>query len=267
MNSNNHSELPEAELLARFFANPLGRLYQAIPFRALAETIPKTKSELSGKGCKPFFDVQGGMALQVLKAYYSLSDAKLIELLNGNWQMQLFCGRQLPPGKIIRDKDMVGRWRRYLSLHLGIDSLQLLCAACWKRWIKYTHLGLCDATVFESAIAYPTDVSLLWKSCCKVYDFIQKIRKQAGLRKSRILHHKRKLRYLKQAIQRKKSFKKNKATCKYLLHYLQRLLLALEQLMRKHPKAALHTWQRQRLQNIKMLKQQQERIYLNAEKL
>ncbi len=43
MNSNNLSELPEAELLAQFFTRPLDRLYQAIPFRALAETIPNPK--------------------------------------------------------------------------------------------------------------------------------------------------------------------------------------------------------------------------------
>jgi transposase, IS5 family len=258
---------PEPELLTHFFTTPLGKLYRAIPFSVLAEQIPKPKGELSGKGCKPFFDVQGGMALQVLKAYYRCSDAKLIELLNGNGQMQLFCGTQLPTGKIIRDQDIVGRWRRYLSHYLNIDSLQLICAACWKPWIAYPHLGLCDATVFESSIAYPTDVSLLWKSCCNIYDFIQKIRKQAGLRKSRILHHKRKRRYLKQALQRKKSFKKNKLTCLLLLHYLERLLMALEQLLQQHPAAFLTTQQRQRLQSIKMLKEQQEQMHLRGEKI
>lgn len=261
------TKLPEPELLTSFFSTPLGRLYQAIPFRALAETIPKPKGELSAKGCKPFFTVQGGMALQVLKAYYKCSDAKLIELVNGNWQMQLFCGMQLAAGEAIRDKDIVGRWRRYLSRYLGIDHLQLICAASWKPWMEHPHLGLCDATVFESSIAYPTDAALLWKSCCNLYDFIQVIRKQAGLRKSRIQHLKRKLRYLNLALQKKKSFKKNKTTCQFLLHYLQRLLDTLKALMNKHPSVSLNPWQQQRLQSIKVLKKQQELLYLKAEKV
>jgi transposase, IS5 family len=261
------AEAPPPELLTQFFTTPLGRLYAAIPFRQLAETIPKPKGALSGKGCKPFFEVSGGMALQVLKAYYRLSDARLIELVNANAMMQLFCGMQLSSGEQIRDLDMVGRWRRYLSRFLNIDSLQLICAACWRPWMEHSHLGLCDATVFESYIAYPTDVSLLWKSCCNVYDFIQELRKQAGLRKSRIQHLKRKQRYLHFALQRKKSYRKNKATCRLLLHYVERLLIAVQQLMNKHPFAALSTWQRLRLQSIKVLKAQQEQIYLRGEKV
>jgi transposase, IS5 family len=261
------TKLPAPELLTGFFSTPLGRLYQAIPFRALAETIPKPKGELSGKGCKPFFTVQGGMALQVLKAYYSLSDAKLIELVNGSGQMQLFCGMQLQAGEQIRDKDLVGRWRRYLSRYLGIDQLQLICAANWKPYMEHPHLGLYDATVLESAIAYPTDAALLWKSCCNIYNFIQVIRKQAGVRKSRIQHLKRKRRYLRLALQKKKSFKKSRLTCLFLLHYLERLLIALEQLMQQHPAAFLTARQQQRLQGIKMLKEQQEQIHLRGEKI
>jgi IS5 family transposase len=267
MNSNNHSEVPEAELLAHFFTTPLGRLYQAIAFKQFAQFIPRPKAALSGKGCKPFFDVCGGMALQVLKVYYRLSDARLIELLNANALMQLFCGMQLSSGEQIRDLDIVGRWRRYLSRYLNIDHLQLTCAACWKPWMEHPHLGLCDATVFESHIAYPTDIGLVWKSCCNVYGFIEEIRKQAGLRKSRIRHDKRKQRYLHMALQRKKSYRKNKTTCKFLLHYLQRLLIALEQLRQQHPSASLNSWQRQRLQTIKILKGQQEQIYLKGEKV
>lgn len=260
------TKLPEPELLTCFLTSPLGRLYGTIPFRQLAETIPKPKSELSGKGCKPFFGVCGGMALQVLKAYYRCSDARLIELVNANWQMQLFCGLQLSPSNPIRDKDIVGRWRRYLSQYLNINHLQLLCAACWKPWMRHPHLGLCDATVFESSIAYPTDAALLWKSCCNLYEFIQKIRKQVGLRKSRIRHEKRKQHYLYFALLRKKSYRKNKITCRYLLHYQKRLLIALEQLMQQYPSTSLNPWQRQRLRTIKALKEQQQ-MHLKGEKV
>jgi len=67
-----------------FYNTPLGALYKAIPFEALSKQIPKPKRALSGKGCKAWFDVKGGIALQILKSYYRISDALLIEQLNGN---------------------------------------------------------------------------------------------------------------------------------------------------------------------------------------
>jgi DNA-directed RNA polymerase subunit E'/Rpb7 len=258
---------PEPDLLARFFTTPLGRLYEAISFGKLAETIPKPKGELSGKGRKAFFDVKGGMALQVLKAYYRCSDAKVIEQLNANWHMQLFCSMQLDKGEQIRDQDMVGRWRRYLSSYLDIDRLQIICVQHWKPWMEHLHLGLCDATVFESYIAYPTDAALLWKSCCMVYGFVQKLRKQLGLRRSRIRHEKRKQLYLVFALLRKKSHRKNKTTCKALLHYLERLLGVLQVLMYKYPLACLNASQAQKLGTIKVFKGQQQQIYLRGQKV
>ena len=53
----------------RFLQTDLGQLYLSIPFDKLALTISSPKSSLSGKGCKPWFDVKGGIALQFLKHY------------------------------------------------------------------------------------------------------------------------------------------------------------------------------------------------------
>ena len=54
------------------------------PFH-LSKQIPKPRRAISGKGCKPWFDVRGGIALQILKSYYRCSDALLMEQINGNW--------------------------------------------------------------------------------------------------------------------------------------------------------------------------------------
>ena len=86
-----------------FYNTPLGILYKAIPFEALSKQIPEPKRAVSGKGCRPWFDVKGGIALQLLKSYYRCSDAHLIELLNGNWEMQFFCNIKLKPGERIKD--------------------------------------------------------------------------------------------------------------------------------------------------------------------
>ena len=67
-----------------FYNTPLGALYKAIPFEALSKQIPKPKGALRGRGCKALFDIKGGIALQILKSYYRISDALLIEQLNGN---------------------------------------------------------------------------------------------------------------------------------------------------------------------------------------
>jgi hypothetical protein len=254
--------LDESQLPASFFCTPLGKLYRAIPFKALAKKISKPKREQSGKGRKPWFDVGGGIALQVLKAYFRCSDAKLIELLNGDGQLQLFCGVQLRPGEQIRDVDLVGRWRRYLSRYLDIDRLQVCLVQCWKPWLDHPHLGLMDATVFESEIAHPSDASLLWKSCGLIYHYLQKLRRQLCLRKSRIRHGKRLQRYLHFALLKKKSYQKNKAVCRYLLHYLDQLLQALELLQTTHPQALLFSLQNNRLAAIHLLKGQQEQLHL-----
>lgn len=116
----------------------------------------------------------------------------LIEQLNGNWQMQLFCGILLRRGEQIKDKDIVGRWRSFLSQKLDMDKLQMSCVQHWRPYMQDTHAGFCDATVYESYIVYPTDAKLLWQACCNIYQMIKQHRKALGLRHTRINHEKRK---------------------------------------------------------------------------
>lgn len=78
-----------------FLQTDLGILYQAIPFDALAEKIPSPKHSISGRGCKPWFDVKGGIALQILKHYHDISDELLVERINTDWSMSASGGRNL----------------------------------------------------------------------------------------------------------------------------------------------------------------------------
>jgi transposase, IS5 family len=86
----------------RFLQTDLGQLYLSIPFDKLSATITPPKSSISGKGCKPWFDVKGGIALQFLKHYLGLSDELLIERSNTDWSMQMFCGILLKPNEVIK---------------------------------------------------------------------------------------------------------------------------------------------------------------------
>ena len=191
--------------LEAFYNTSLGELYQAIPFDSMRANIPAPPGAISGKGCKPWFDVKGGIALQILKSYYRCSDAMLIEMLNGNWQMQMFCGIRLVNGEQIKDKDIVSRWRSYLGTKLDIDKLQSSCAEHWKPYMQHTHSGFCDATVYESYITYPTDAKLLWRAISDVHLMITDIRRRLKIRASRAKHENRKKKYLAFAKRRKKS--------------------------------------------------------------
>jgi transposase, IS5 family len=148
-----------------FYTTPLGDFINPFHLKHKADRFQNPKAGLSGRGYKAWFDVKGGIALQVLKSYYRISDALLIEQLNGNWQMQFFCGIQLRHGEQIKDQDIVSRWRSYLARHIDIDKMQQSCAEQWKRYMQRVRTGFTDATVFESHIEYPTDAKLLWKSC------------------------------------------------------------------------------------------------------
>jgi len=250
--------------LTAFYNTPLGCLYRAIPFEHLSKHLPVPRRAISDKGCKPWFDVKGGIALQILKSYYRCSDAMLIEQLNGNWQMQLFCGILLRQGQQIKDKDIVGRWRTFLSGKLNIDELQRSCVQHWKPYMEHTHTGFCDATVYESYIEYPTDAKLLWRSCCDVYQMIKTRRKELKLRHTRINHEKRKTQYLSFAKRRKKSRRQSKKICKLLLKYLLRLMEQLDELLQKH-KAVLSASQRNRLGIITKVREQQWNLHFGKQ--
>src|SRR5215212_6579951 len=71
-------EQPVDIRLAGFYSTPLGHLYQSIPFDHLAKQIQAPKKLPHGKGCKPWFDLKGGIALQILKSHLRCSDAKYI---------------------------------------------------------------------------------------------------------------------------------------------------------------------------------------------
>jgi transposase, IS5 family len=168
-----------------FLRTDLGQLYQAIPFKELAEKIPSPKHERRGLGRKPWFTVEGGIALQFLKHYHNLSDQLLIERINTDWSMQMFCGIRLGVTERIEDKNIVSSWRVYLGEHLDIKELQHVLAKQWKPHMDQVHIGSQDATCYESGIRYPTDIKLLWECCQSVFDLIQHERKRLHVRKSR----------------------------------------------------------------------------------
>lgn len=219
----------------RFLLTDVGQLYQAIPFEELVKLIPEPQQAISGKGCRPWFDRVGGIALQFLKHYLRLSDAQLIERINTDWSLQYFCGIQLGRDEIIADKNLPGTWRSYIGGYLDIEKWQKPLSNAWKPYMKETFASTQDATCYESYIEYPTYIKTIWKGCNEVHLVIQCIRKDEGLRKSRNNYDKHRNLYLSFQKKRKKSKRQEKKIRKKLLKYLRRLLGLLDELLQKYP--------------------------------
>jgi transposase, IS5 family len=243
-------------LHARFLLTDVGQLHEGIPFDELVKLVPVPKQTISGKGCKPWFDIKGGIGLQFLKHYLRVSDAQLIERVNTDWSLQYFCGIQLGRNEIIADKNLPGFWRNYIGRYLDIDKWQKELARTWKPYMKETTISSQDATCYESYVEYPTHVKTVWKGCNELHLLIQQMRKKAGLRKSRNNYDKWKKRYLSYQKKRKKPRRQEKKLRKELLKYLRRLIELTDGIMNKYP-ALISLGKQARVNTIRQIYVQQ----------
>ena len=216
----------------KFLRHRLGRLYATIPFRRYAELIPYRPPKT---GPKPWFDLEGGIGLMILKAYYGYSDAKLIDQLNENKMMQYFCGINLGMIEQIKDEGVVSRWRILIGKHLEdgkiLMSLQKANASWWKEDLKQTNTNLADATCYESYVRYPTDVKLLWESISYLYGQMKKICKYVELPMPRSKYKEQKQKYLSYQKSRKKTYKTTRQTIRRLLYLLNKYIKLLPDLI------------------------------------
>lgn len=89
--------MPEFDFLQRycesFLQSELGHIWQKELALAIAGRMPPKKQQSN----KPLFPPEGEVALMFLKPYISVSDDALIEMLNGNLYMLMFCGVPIDP--------------------------------------------------------------------------------------------------------------------------------------------------------------------------
>lgn len=258
-----HKEL----LYERFLQTDLGQLYLSIPFDQLASTIPLPKHCQSGKGCKPWFDVKGGLALLFLKHYLGLSDALLIHRINTDWSLQYFCGIQLQVTEIIKDTNLPSWWRTYIGSHLDIDSMQKIFANYWKLEISNSTFSSEDATCYESRISFPTPAKLLWDCCHKTYLSYNDIKKQMGQRQSRCNYVKWKKEFLSYQKTKKKTKRAEKKLLKKLLKFLFRLLQLHKELIEKKGIELSLKQKAQMLTITKVYEQQHSKVYGQVEQI
>lgn len=210
-----------------FIQTDLGQLHECIPFDDLVGYFPQAPKQ----GKKSIMGIRGGLALQFLKSYLDLSDAKLIERVNTDWSLQLFCGVDFGLHRMIKDKDYVGRWRRWLSEHLNIAELQGILMKDWQADLSDQKSCLMDATCYESSVRYPTDAKLLWECCEWVYERMYEICLSNKLLKPRSKYQDQKANYSAYAKSRKKGYKKTRKVKKKLLYLLEKGLGQLAEVL------------------------------------
>ena len=251
----------------KFLQTDLGKLYVSIPFEELAASIATPPAAKSGLGRKPWFDVKGGIALMILKHYLGISDGLLIERINTDWSMQLFCGILLKPHERIRDTNLPSWWRTYLGRHADISTMQQCLATHWKPFMNDTAIGMQDATCYESRISFPTDVKLVWNCCKEVYLLIQQKRKELKLRKGRMNYGDRKKDFTNFQRTKKKTRRTEKKVRKKLLKFLFRLLQHITELDEKYQLTFSNKQAKKYSAIVKIYAQQHEKLYGNAKEI
>lgn len=214
-----------------FLSSEIGKLYVAIPWDDLVHHF---KIREHKKGPSRIFSPKGMIALMFLKSYVGCSDRKLIEHLNGNIHFQLFCDIWLQ-GERLTNYKIVSQVRTFLSSRLSIGEAQKIFAKYWKPFIGHPNIMLTDATCYETAMRYPTNVKLLWESVGWCYGQMKLSCKYLKVRTPRTKYLKQKERYSYYSRKRRKSKKERSVLTRSLLHLLNKLLHLLEGIQQNHP--------------------------------
>lgn len=244
-----------------FVKSELGRIYGKLPIKEMARVVQSHYSKMHPQGNKPMFSPEGEVALMFLKAYLATSDDGLIEMLNGNIHMQMFCGAYIDPSHPIKNGKIVSAIRNRLAKVLDIKELQRVLYDKWEGELKDKDLCLTDATCYESHLRYPTDVKLLWECCEWLQSLIDKTCRELNERKPRNKYNdidRARLSYAKQR-------KHTQAATKHLRHRM--LMLLAKQLKQWGLLCRIHTIdimlsaeQSKRLSAIKEVLRQQQAL-------
>lgn len=210
----------------------LGMIYQSIPFEQLGRLLPSRRE--GSAGAPSWFNNEGMFGLMFLKHYLGLSDEKLVDRLNTDWELQMFCGRQFKDNERIRDRNLPSRVRCFIGENLSLNAFQETIVESWKPYMEGTHCGLFDATAYESYIKFPTDEKLLWDCCAWVFESVFVLCKELGIKRPRSKYHGQAIKQTAFSKTKKKTYKLKKRRRKSLLYLLKKGIGFLEGLLEKY---------------------------------
>ena len=159
-----------------------------------------------------------------LKHYLGLSDADLIDRVRTDWVLQMFCFLEPRPLIEIKDSDVVGRWRTTIGKHLDLKEDQKLLAQSWKDVIEHPHMGMSDATCYESYIKYPTSVKLLWDAIESLMTQMIKTCKATNQKRPRSKYSEVEKKVLVYSRKRRKTKTQTRVMIRSLLYLLDKLV-------------------------------------------
>lgn len=244
----------------------LGHIDALLPWKELARVFREKGYRKKQKGPTNQFTLKGKLALMFLKNLYNgLSDRNLIERLNRDVFLQLFCGVYIPIDDPIKNYKIVSAIRCELGKYLNIAELQKVLFEVYKDSLDHPHIIHMDATVYESAIRYPTDAKILWEGCDWLYHELKKLSRALGYKNARTKYKNIRKAYLEYAKSKKKTYAKGLRIRRRLLRLLGKLLhLMLDTMaytgigLKDLPKR-----KKRRLEAIIQMREQQEQIFLN----
>lgn len=241
-----------------FLASDLGKIYQAIPWMDMVKTLGLKESS---KGPCSIFSPRGKIALMFLKHYAACSDQKLMEQLNANLDFQYFCDLHIPPQARLSNFKIVSAIRCELAALLDIDKLQDKLIHHWLPFMKDLDSISCDATCYESAIRYPSDVKLLWEAVDWSYQQMVCLSKKAGVQRLRTKYKKWVIRYISYSKMKRKTKKRRKSLQRALLKLLAKINRQLRHLEGMFAPQVLSTNYRRRRATIELIEEQQSTMF------
>jgi hypothetical protein len=114
---------------------------------------------------------------------------------------------------------------------MSINDLQQILASHWKPYMEHTGVMLSDATCYESAIRYPTDIKILWESVDWVYRQLKATVKSLKYRMPRSKYDKQNRRYHTYCKKRKHTQTETRVLKRSLLHLLGKLIGLLDEII------------------------------------
>ncbi len=240
----------------------IGKFYKSLPLDELSTLLPSNATKAVG-GPK-WLDNKGMLGLTFLKFYLQSSDQKLVERINTDWSLQLFCGRLFKDNQMIKDRNLPSKIRSYLSAHLDIGKFQDILIRNWEPYIDDPQCAFIDATVYESYIKYPTDVKLLWDCCTWIYESMFSLCRELGIRRPRSKYLQHQLKQVDFQKKKKKTYKQNRHRINFLLKLLQKGIDLLESIIEQY-QVEMDAGFQEKLQVVKTVYFQQEYMYVNYE--
>ena len=262
--------LTEFDFLKRyresFRQSELGRIYEQLPLKELAASMAARMPAKNSARQQADVPPEGEIALMFLKSYTGMSDDSLVEMLNGNLHMQMFCDVLIDPAHPLKDGKIVSAIRNRLARLLDIKELQKILFDSWKGDLNDLAQCLTDATCYESHLRYPTDIKLQWEACEWLHSLTEKTCRQLHERQPRNKYNEIDQARLVYAKQRKPKKNAARRLQRRLLSLLTKLLAQWDRLRSQfQPAIHLTTDQEHRLMTIREVLRQQTDHYDHKE--